>query len=49
MKYDIQFKPKAVKDLKRMHRQEATRILDALQKLTIDFSGDVKKLTELYP
>ncbi len=47
--YQVQLKPRAVKDLKRIHQQEATRILDALQKLTIDLSGDVKKLTDFTP
>ena len=49
MKYDVQLKPKAVKDVKRISRQDATRIMDALRVLADNFSGDVKKLTNFTP
>ncbi len=45
MKYDVQLKPRAVKDLKRFSGQNAGRIADALELLAEDLSGDVKKLT----
>lgn len=49
MRYDVQLKPKAVKDLKRIPLEEASRIMDALEELAEDLSGDVKKLTNFTP
>lgn len=49
MRYDVQLKPKAVKDVKRISRQDAARIMDALEVLADDLSGDVKKLTNFTP
>ena len=49
MKYAIQLKPRAVKDLKRLPKQEATRVADSLTQLSEGLSGDVKKLTNFTP
>lgn len=49
MKYAIQLKPRAVKDLKRLPKQEATRVADSLAQLSEGLSGDVKKLTNFTP
>lgn len=49
MKYAIQLKPRAVKDLKRLSKQEATRVADSLAQLSKGLSGDVKKLTNFTP
>jgi len=49
MKYRIALKPRAVKDLRRLPKQEATRIADALARLGDDLAGDVKHLTNFSP
>lgn len=42
-------KPRAIKDLQKIPRHEAARILDALEQLQVDFTGDIKKLTNFTP
>lgn len=49
MMYTIGLKPRATKDLRRIHKQEASRIADAMERLTDNLSGDVKKLTNFTP
>ena len=49
MKYMIGLKPKAAKDLRRLQKQHATLVADALERLADDFSGDVKRLTNFSP
>ena len=49
MNYTVELKPRAVKDLKGLQKQEASRIADALERLQSDMTGDVKKLTNFVP
>ncbi len=49
MKYPVHLKPRAVKDLKRLPKREATRVADSLAQLSEGLSGDVKKLTNFTP
>lgn len=49
MKYRVGLKPRATKDLRRMQKQEATCVADALERLADDLSGDVKRLTNFSP
>jgi mRNA interferase RelE/StbE len=49
MKYQVELKPQAIKDLKRIQKSEATRILDALELLAVNLQGDVKRLTNFTP
>jgi mRNA interferase RelE/StbE len=49
MKYAVGLKPRATKDLWRLQKQDATRVADALERLTDDLSGDVKRLTNFSP
>ena len=49
MKYAIQLKPRVVKDLKRLPKQESTRVADSLAQLSEGLSGDVKRLTNFTP
>jgi mRNA interferase RelE/StbE len=49
MRYAIGLKPRAIKDLRRIQKKDATRIADALEKLVIDLTGNVKKLTNFTP
>jgi mRNA interferase RelE/StbE len=49
MKYGIEFKPKAVKDLRSLPKQIQSKILDKIQLMENDLAGDVKKLTNFTP
>ena len=49
MKYFIEFKPKAVKDLKNLSKQMQGKILEKIQSMENDLAGDVKKLTNFTP
>jgi len=45
MKYDIQFKPGAVKDIKSISPAVQSRILTKIEQMSDDLRGDVKHLT----
>ena len=49
MDYTVDLKPRAIKDLARLDKRDASRITDALERLRVDLGGDVKKLTNLTP
>lgn len=49
MKYDIEFKPRALKDLKALPAGEARRIIAKIEVLCDGLAGDVKKLTNFTP
>ena len=49
MNYTVELKPRAIKDLKHLQKQDALRIADALERLQSDLTGDVKKLTSFTP
>lgn len=49
MIFNVVLKPKAIKDLKAIRQNEATRIAEALERLQNNISGDVKKLTNYIP
>ncbi|MFH1023326.1 MAG: type II toxin-antitoxin system RelE/ParE family toxin [Planctomycetota bacterium] len=49
MNYTVELKPQAVRDLKRLQRSDATRVADAMEKLSVGLAGDVKKLTNFTP
>jgi len=49
MNYTVALKPRATKDLKRLQKQDASRIADALERMQSDLTGDVKKLTNFAP
>ena len=49
MNYTADLKPRAIKDLKRLQKQDASRVADALERLQSDLTGDVKKLTNFTP
>lgn len=48
-KYDIEFKPRAEKDLMRLADSDQVRIINALETLAVDLRGDIKKLTAFSP
>ena len=49
MAYDVELKPRATRDLRRIPKEAATRIADALKPLADGLKGDVKKLTNFTP
>lgn len=49
IQYRTQLKPKAIKDLRRLSKTEATRVADALARLADNLTGDIKKLTNHSP
>jgi mRNA interferase RelE/StbE len=49
MNYDIEFKPRAVKDLKDLPRAAQRRIVAKIEGLRDNLAGDVKKLTNFTP
>ncbi|MEN6405879.1 MAG: type II toxin-antitoxin system RelE/ParE family toxin [Thermoguttaceae bacterium] len=49
MRYEIELKPRARKDLRRLVRTDASQIVAALDQLKIDLHGDVKRLTNFTP
>jgi mRNA interferase RelE/StbE len=49
MNYSIDFKPRALKDLKKLPSQESRRIVEKIELLRNDLAGDVKRLTNFTP
>lgn len=49
MKYDIQFKPRAVKDIERLSSRMQSQIFKVIEAMSNDLKGDVKRLTNYTP
>lgn len=49
MKYTIEFKPGAFKDLKKLDKQASHNIVEKIESLKNGLSGDVKHLTNFTP
>ncbi len=49
MVYEIEFKPRALKDLKAIDRRDAHRIVEKIKAMRDDLAGDVKHLTNSTP
>ncbi len=49
MRYTVELKPKAEKDLKAMPRDESRVMYNALLALESGLKGDIKKLTDHWP
>jgi mRNA interferase RelE/StbE len=49
MRYTVELKPRARKDLRRIAKPDAARTVDAMEKLEDDLTGDVKRLTAFAP
>jgi mRNA interferase RelE/StbE len=49
MPFEIEFKPKALKDLEALPQREAHRIVLKIENLRGGLQGDVKRLTEFTP
>ena len=49
MKYNVELKPKAIKDLKGLPKTEGKKIIEKLKLLEDDLQGNVKRLTNYAP
>jgi mRNA interferase RelE/StbE len=49
MKFKVELKKRAVKDLRRVPVSDRAKLLDKIESLADDLSGDVKKLTNFTP
>ena len=49
MNYQIEFKPKAIKDLDALQPQEAQRIIERIKRMENNLEGDIKRLTNFTP
>jgi len=49
MRYDAQFKPKAVRDIEGLPSRIRTRVLAGIEEMRDDLKGDVKRLTDFTP
>ncbi len=49
MKYEVEFKPRAIKDLRKIEKANQKRIIARITELTNNLSGNVKRLTNFTP
>jgi mRNA interferase RelE/StbE len=49
MRYTVELKPRALKDLKGLSQADQRRVVQKLELLATDLQGDVKKLTDFSP
>jgi mRNA interferase RelE/StbE len=49
MKYDVRFKPRAVKDIEGLPSRIEGRVLARIEEMRDDLKGDVKRLTNFTP
>ncbi len=49
MKYEIQIKPQAIKDGKRIPKNDLTKIFEKIERLKDGLQGNVKQLTNFSP
>jgi mRNA interferase RelE/StbE len=49
MKYNVQFKPRAVKDIERLSSRMQFQIIKGIEAMSDDLTGDVKRLTNFTP
>ena len=49
MRYDVQFKPRAVRDIEGLPSRIRARVLARIEEMSDDLKGDVKRLTDFTP
>ena len=49
MEYEIEFRPKAIKDLDSISPEIARRVVEKVERMRHDLAGDVKRLTNFTP
>ena len=48
-RYDVQFKPRAVRDIERLSSHIQAQVLARIEEMNNDLKGDVKRLTNFTP
>ncbi len=49
MEYKIEFKPRALKDCRKIPKSQLTHIFEQIEIMSVDLKGDVKRLTNFTP
>ncbi len=49
MRYDVRFKPRAIKDIEGLPSRIKGRVLARIEEMSDDLKGDVKRLTNFTP
>jgi len=49
MEYQIELRPKAVKDLDSLHSDLRQRVIEKVERMRNNLEGDVKRLTNFFP
>ncbi len=49
LRYDVQFKPRAVRDIERLPSRIRAQVLARIEEMSNDLKGDVKRLTNFTP
>ncbi|WP_241392683.1 type II toxin-antitoxin system RelE family toxin [Rippkaea orientalis] len=49
MKYQVKFKPKAIKELEKLSSHDKSQIIAKIDMMADNLQGDVKKLTNFFP
>ncbi|MEY3220300.1 MAG: hypothetical protein RIT27_1657 [Pseudomonadota bacterium] len=49
MTYQIEFKPRSIKDLAKLAPKDRAKVLTRIEQLQTNLSGDIKKLTNFTP
>ena len=49
MRYDVQFKPRGVRDIERLPSRIQAQVLASIEEMSNDLMGDVKRLTNFTP
>jgi len=49
LRYDVQFKPRAVRDIERLPSRIQARVLARIEEMRNNLKGDVKRLTNFTP
>lgn len=49
MEYEIEFKPKSLKDCKKISKPQLEHIFNQIEEMSNDLKGDVKRLTNFTP
>ena len=49
MKYDLRFKPRSLKDLRRFPANQQRRVIEKIERMSENLAGDVRQLTNFTP